>query len=187
MAQQEPLIRVTGALDEIGCAYMLTGSFASSLHGEPRLSHDIDLVVDITLPAIPALVRRFPAPDFFLDEASARAAVSGRDMFNLLSVPDGDNVDFWILTDDPFDVARFERRRRESVLGTTIVVASPEGTILAKLRWARLSGGSEKHFRDAVGVYQVQSPRIDGPYLERWIGILQLQGEWSRLLKEAES
>lgn len=184
MAQRDLLIKIIRALDETGCAYMLTGSFASSMHGEPRLSHDIDLVVDIHPQAITEFVRRFPAPEYFLDEGSVRDAVQRREMFNLLHVPEGDKVDFWMLTGEPFDTARFDRRRKESVLGTTLFVSSPEDTILAKLRWTRLSGGSERHFRDAVSVYQVQSPQLDAEYLNYWIGMLQLQEEWTRLMKE---
>jgi predicted nucleotidyltransferase len=59
MSQQELLSKVIRALDETGCAYMLTGSFASSMQGEPRLSHDIDLVVDLRPQALPELLRMF--------------------------------------------------------------------------------------------------------------------------------
>ena len=85
---------------------MLTGSFASSMQGEPRLSHDIHMVVDISATALPALLQRFPPPEFYLDELSVREAISARTMFSLLQASEGDKVDFWLLTDDPFDIAR---------------------------------------------------------------------------------
>ena len=61
-------------------------------------------------------------------------------MFSLLQASEGDKVDFWLLTDDPFDIARFARRRAEPALGLKLFVSSPEDTILMKLRWAKLSG-----------------------------------------------
>jgi hypothetical protein len=185
MSQQDLLSKVVRALDESGCAYMLTGSFASSMQGEPRLSHDIDLVVDLRPQATPELLRRFPSPEFYLDEQSIRDAIRARTMFSLLQVSEGDKVDFWMLTDDPFDIARFTRRQHEDVLGIHLFVSSPEDTILAKLRWAKLSGGSEKQFCDALRVYEVQFGTLDMEYLTKWVGTLALQGDWERLLREA--
>jgi hypothetical protein len=164
---------------------MLTGSFASSMQGEPRLSHDIDLVVDIPAKTVPELVRSFPSPEFYLDEQSVRDAVSARTMFSLLQVSEGDKVDFWLLTVDPFDIVRFARRRPEVALGLTLFVSSPEDTILMKLRWAKLSGGSEKHLYDALRVYEVQSGTLDMNYLAKWLETLALQDEWKQLLQKA--
>jgi hypothetical protein len=48
-----------------------------------------------------------------------------------------------MLTDEPFDRSRFKRRRTEEVLGLKLAVSSPEDTILAKLSWAKRSGGRE--------------------------------------------
>jgi hypothetical protein len=185
MSQQDLLSKVIRALDEAGCPYMLTGSFASSMQGEPRLSHDIDLVVDLRPQALPELLRVFPSPEFYLDEQSIREAIRTRTMFSLLQVSEGDKVDFWMLTVDPFDIARFSRRQYEDVLGMKVFVSSPEDTILAKLRWAKLSGGSEKQFHDALSVYEVQFGTLDTQYLSKWVATLALQDYWERLLREA--
>jgi hypothetical protein len=164
---------------------MLTGSFASSMQGEPRLSHDIDLVIDLKPQALPRLLRSFPSPEFYLDEPSIHEAIRTRTMFSLLQVSEGDKVDFWILTDDPFDISRFARRRHEDALGVKLFVSSPEDTILAKLRWAKLSGGSEKQFYDALRVYEVQFGSLDAGYIMKWVVTLDLQEYWKRLLLEA--
>ena len=130
MSQQDLLSKVVQALDASGCAYMLTGSFASSMQGEPRLSHDIDLVVDFSAKALPALLQRFPSPEFYLDEQIVREAIGAKTMFSLLQVSEGDKVDFWLLTDDPFDIARFARRRFELALGLKLFVSSPRTRFL---------------------------------------------------------
>ncbi len=181
------MTKVIRALDGSGCAYMLTGSFASSMQGEPRLSHDIDLVVDLKPEALPGLLESFPSPEFYLDEWSVREAIRNKTMFNLLQVSEGDKVDFWMLTGDPFDVSRFARRRHEDALGVRLFVSSPEDTILAKLRWAKLSGGSEKQFYDALRVYEVQYGSMDVEYLVKWVEILAVQDSWKRLLLEASA
>jgi hypothetical protein len=65
-------------------------------------------------------------------------------------------------------------------------VSSPEDTILAKLRWAKLSGGSEKQCTDALRVYEVQFGKLDLEYLERWVKKLDVESLWERLKEEAE-
>lgn len=186
MSQQQLLAKVVRALEESGSQYMLTGSFASSLQGEPRLTHDIELVVVIQKATVPKLLASFPPPDFFLDKDNVEEAIKAKTMFSLLNVVEGDKVDFWPLTDDPFDVSRFRRKRREYALGMQLFVSSPEDTILAKLRWAKMSGGSEKQFRDSLRVYEVQHDSLDMNYLREWVAALGLDEYWIRLLKEAK-
>lgn len=186
MSQRELLKRVLQALEEADIEYLLTGSLVSSLQGEPRSTHDIDLVVAIQKSAVKSLLRAFPQPEFYLEEEAIARAIDEQGMFNLLDVEEGDKVDFWILTDEPFDRSRFSRRYSEEIMGIRIQVTSPEDTILAKLRWAKLSGGSEKHFRDALRVYEVQFKKLDQAYLERWVGKLSVESLWRRLVREAE-
>ena len=90
-----------------------------------------------------------------------------------------------MLTDEPFDVTRFRRKRKEFALGIQLFVSSPEDTILAKLRWAKMSGGSEKQFRDALRVYEVQRDRLDVNYVQEWVSMLDLEAYWARLLQES--
>ena len=173
-------------LSQNGIPYMVTGSIASSLQGEPRASHDIDLVVEIETTGAAALMRAFPPPRYYLSETAVRNALREKTTFNLLDTTEGDKIDFWLLTDEPFDVSRFGRRQLTEFFGTPIAVSAPEDTILAKLRWARLSGGSEKQFIDALRVYELQHPALDQAYLEQWVARLQVQELWARLCEEAE-
>lgn len=185
MSQQDLLKRVVEALSAAGIEYMITGSIASSLQGEPRLTHDLDVVIAIEPHQLPALVAAFPLSQFYLDEEAAREALRTAGMFNVIDVSEGDKIDFWLLRDDPFDRSRFARRYEEEVLGTRIKVSSPEDTILAKLWWASLAGGSEKHFQDALRVYEVQLGTLDVGYLDEWAERLDVRELWSRLQAEA--
>jgi hypothetical protein len=180
------LKKVIGALDAFQIEYMLTGSFASSLQGEPRSTHDIDLIVEIEAADADRLVREFPPPDYYLSKSSMIEAIQSQKMFNLLDIRDGGKVDFWILTTDPFDQARFARRQQDEVAGTSMKLSSPEDTILAKLKWAQSSGGSEKQFGDALRVYEVQGRTLDEAYLQEWVQRLGLASLWQRLQNEAE-
>ncbi|MCK4940604.1 hypothetical protein KAS45_00790 [candidate division WOR-3 bacterium] len=186
MSQQELLKKVVGTLDRVGIEYMLTGSFASSLQGEPRSTHDMDLVVAIQPKAVKELVRNFPPSEYHLDEESIIDAINNNGMFNLIQVDTGDKVDFWILTDEPFDRSRFARRYIEEVMGIHIMVSSPEDTILAKLKWAKLSGGSEKQFTDALRIFEVQFKKLNVDYLQSWAKELGVELMLQRIQKEAE-
>ena len=185
MSQQELLKTVVCALEQLDVEYMVSGSIASSLQGEPRSTHDIDIVVNLPRSKAHALAAAFPPPGYYLDEEAVTGAIAASGMANLINTDTGDKVDFWMLTEDPFDRSRFARRYYEEVLGIHFAVFSPEDTILMKLRWARMSGGSEKHFLDAVRVYEVQDERLDQEYLREWELKLGLEKEMARLREEA--
>jgi hypothetical protein len=187
MSQQELLKHVIQILAQAGIPYMVTGSIASSLQGEPRSTHDIDLLVDLTPEAVAILLGAFGPPDYYLPETAIREAIQQRSMFNLLSLDNGDKVDFWLLTEEPFDRTRFARKRVEEVLGLQLNVSAPEDTILMKLRWVQLSGGSEKQFTDALRVYEIQQENLDLDYLNHWAKELDVEDLWQRLQSEAEA
>jgi hypothetical protein len=108
-------------------------------------------------------------------------------MFNLIDTVGGDRIDFWALTDDPFDQSRFSRRLHSDVFGARIAVSAPEDTILQKLRWSSSLGGSERQLRDAVGVYQVQRGVLDEDYLDAWsktLGVVEGLSDVRRLAEE---
>lgn len=186
MSQQELLKKVIQTLENANIQYMLTGSVVSSLQGEPRSTHDIDMVIAVQRSAAKKLAEAFPPPDFHLDKDSIFHAIDTQGMFNLIDVKEGDKIDFWLLTYEPFDKSRFSRKYAEEVMGIRMQVSSPEDTILMKLRWAKLSGGSEKQFTDAMRVYEVQSDKLDMAYLKCWAKQLDIEPLLNRLMDEAK-
>jgi hypothetical protein len=186
VAQQDLLKLVVNTMEAAGIEYMITGSIASSLQGEPRLTHDLDFVVSITSDQVPALVRAFPRPRFYVSEEAIGEALRTNGMFNVLDTEEGDKVDFWVLTPDPFDQSRFVRRYSERVFGLDLKVSRPEDTILMKLRWSELAGGSEKHLQDALHVYEVQTGSLDLEYMDEWAERLGVGGAWRQIQERAE-
>ena len=185
MSQPALLEHVIAALERIRLPYMVTGSIASSAQGEPRATHDIDIVVSIPPPAIRSLLAEFPPSDFYLDEQAIRDAIEAGDMFNLVDLNTAEKVDFWVLTDTPFDQSRFARRYRDSFGGLEFALSRPEDTILMKLRWANDSGGSERQFGDALRVYEIQFAKLDFAYMEDWAVRVGVADLWERLKREA--
>jgi hypothetical protein len=185
MAQTELLKHAVDALDRLGIPSMLTGSLASSLQGQPRATHDIDLVIDLSPDRIDALLQAFPPPDFYLSRTAMEDAVHTCGMFNVLNLNDGDKIDFWMLTDESFDQSRFSRRVRYKVDGVDVAVSSPEDTILMKLKWSQAAGSSQIQYRDALNIYQLHLGALDIPYIEVWTRTLGLVHLWKRLQTES--
>lgn len=181
MSQQQLLTEVRQALEEIGVPYMVTGSTASSLHGQPRATNDVDIVVRFETANTKALLSRFPPPRYYLSESAIQEAVEGKTEFNLIDTTTGAKADFWVLGEDPFDQEHFRRRAWVDIDGARYPVSTPEDSILAKLRWAKLCGGSEKQMHDALRVLQVQSTAIDRAYVDAWAGRLDVMEDWESL------
>ncbi len=186
MLQPKLLTKVVSVLNENKIDYMLTGSLVSSIQGEPRATHDVDIVVNIEKAAIPVLTKAFMPPDYYLSASAMEEAIQHKSMFNLLDTTEGDKAGFWVLTDEPFDQSRFARKYEETMLGVAMKISAPEDTILMKLRWAKLSGGSEKQFMDALRVYEIQYAHLDLSYMETWAHTLTLEELWERLKREAQ-
>lgn len=185
MLQPKLLITILTLLNENHIDYMITGSLVSSIQGEPRATHDVDIVLNITRSVIPILLKAFTPPDYYISESAMEEAIQHKSMFNLLDTTEGDKADFWILTEEPFDQSRFARKYEENLLGISMKISTPEDTIVMKLRWAKQSGGSEKQFTDALRVYEVQYAKLDLGYMEAWSKTLQIKELWERLKQEA--
>jgi len=84
MNQAELLRYVVETLDTLGIDYMVSGSHASIYYGEPRMTQDIDVVADVTLAHLPALLERFAAPEFYVSEEAARDATATRGQFTII-------------------------------------------------------------------------------------------------------
>jgi len=162
---------------------MLTGSFASSFHGVPRTTHDLDIVIDPN----PATLRRFvgslPPDEFYVDAGFALEAPEQRTLFNVIDLGSGWKADFIIIKGRPFGRVEFERRQLGTVMGTSGFITSPEDAVLSKLEWAAKSE-SERQLREVVGVLEVQQ-ELDLEYLERLIEDLGLRSAWRKALELA--
>jgi hypothetical protein len=184
------LLRVAELLDQIDVPYLVGGSMASSMLGEPRSTVDIDMVVLLRRADVSKLIAAF-GDEFYVDEGAASAAVERRASFNAIHQPTILKIDFFVLGDAPFDRSQLERRRLSPVLGDSdqrVFVSSTEDLILRKLDWYRLGGGaSDRQWRDVLGMIKVQSSRLELAYLRRWAAELGLAALLDRALSEAEA
>ena len=161
---------------------MVVGSFAASVYGVSRSTHDMDIVVTLQSRAVNDLARAL-GEGFYFDEEAARDAVQRSDMFNILHLDSNLKVDFFTLPEDRFNRAQFERRLRIRAWDSDAYVASPEDTVLSKLLWNKI-GPSGRQIEDARTVIRAMRDALDYDYLDRWSQELGVEDQLNQLVEE---
>ncbi len=182
----DPLAIIVAELDRFEIPYMLAGSFASTFYGDPRTTHDIDMVVAPTQKQLRNLVEGLDPDRFYVSEIAVTEAWRRRGMFNVVLVELGWKVDLILRKDRDFSRSEFERRRRVTVGDLEVWMATAEDTIVAKLDWAR-AGESERQLRDVVGMLQVSGESLDRAYIRKWVVELGLGELWTKASSDAQS
>jgi hypothetical protein len=169
--------RVIGALEQAGIPYMLTGSFASSFHGLPRATQDIDIVISPTADQIRSLIDLLPPAEYYADRDAALDAQRERGQFNVIDFATGWKVDLIIRKSRPFSQHEFDRREVVEFQGMNMAIASAEDVLIAKLEWAKLSASS-RQIQDAAGILQVREGELDLDYIRKWVERLDVEDQW---------
>ena len=178
----------TGArLDALGVAWVTGGSIASSVHGEPRSTQDVDMVV--------ALLRRHVTPfakamgrDYYVDVDAMRLAVTAGESFNAVHFASAIKVDFFVAGDDPFEAERLQRRQRIETPNGALYVDTAEHTLLRKLEWYRRGGEmSERQWRDVQAIARIQGDRLDLEHLRLWASRLGVMDLLDRVMRDTAS
>lgn len=172
--------RFGAACDAAAVPYFLGGSAATTLHGEPRMTNDLDFVLEVDATRVEALVDALIGAlgeDFEVDaEALARAARL-RGSWNVFYLRDFTKIDVFFLRTGPYDRVEFDRRVRHLLPdGRTLWVKSPEDSVLRKLCRFRDGGGvSERQWRDVVMTLRLNAGRLDEGHLDAWAGPLGVE------------
>jgi hypothetical protein len=182
------LQEVVAVLDRLGISYAVGGSWASSLFGKPRLTHDADLTVEPFWGKEAAFCASF-GENYYVSLPMIQDALHHRSSFNLIHWSSGFKVDLFVRKDRPFDVSAMARRRPHSLAeGLSLILVSPEDVILLKLEWYRLGGEtSERQLEDVRGILQVQAGKLDRAYLDHWAADLGVSDLLQRARQETGS
>ena len=140
---------------------MVVGSFASSSTAIPRSSRDLDLVDRSAAGIASRFLRRSAGADYYADAEPRIDALKRRGQFNVIDIATAWKADLIVRKARPFSVEEMRRRIEGDLLGAHVCVASPEDTLISKLEWAKLGGGSELQLRDAAGILQLRGNELD--------------------------
>lgn len=181
----ETLTAVADALEAEGADYAITGSVASSLHGEPFMSQDVDLLVR----ASPAQARRISArltPRFYAPDDMLMEAAGKHTFANVVDNRTGLKADLSFVPPDGFIAEALQRKSRARIGSAPreYWVVSAEDVILMKLLW-RKDTRSSKQWDNALSVARVQGARLDWNRLFTQARRLDLVADLETLRDEA--
>ena len=161
---------VSDRLNRAGIPFMLTGSMAMTAYSEPRMTRDLDVVIEAQPEDAARLIAAFE-PEYYIDaEAVARALRTER-MFNVIHQEWIFKVDCIVRKSAPYRLEEFARRQRLTIGDTETWVVSKEDLILSKLCWGRESR-SEYQARDVRNLLQTG---CDRDYVTKWAAELGVQ------------
>jgi hypothetical protein len=162
-SELEVLTDVVARLERAGIGYMLTGSMAMTFHAQPRMTRDIDIVVEFVALDAEQVVELF-SPDYYVDAEAVRSAIAARSLFNLFHHAQLVKVDLIVHKGDDFQRHEFARRERRRIGAVDAWVIAKEDLILSKLLWA-LPSESAFQLRD---VRSLLASGVDEDYLRSW-------------------
>jgi hypothetical protein len=157
--------------------YMLTGSMAMAVYVTPRMTRDVDVVLECGEGDVDTIVSLF-AGDCYVEREAVADAIATRGMFNVIHNEWIIKGDFVVRKDDEYHRAEFDRRRTVDAGGVSLSVVAPEDLVLSKLVWARETD-SELQRRD-VQELLAADVSLDREYLDAWaekLGVGQLLRE----------
>ena len=157
---------------------MLTGSIASSIHGTPRATHDVDIVIAPDRDSLSVLLDSFSESEYYVSREAALAALSSEGQFNVIDFTTGWKIDFIIRKSTPFGRDAFARRITMELEGIPLSIASAEDVLVSKLDWARRAP-SERQLDDVAGIIMEQGASLDTAYVEHWVTLLGLTFQWN--------
>jgi hypothetical protein len=181
-------LEFAGVLERLGVAYVAVGSLASSMHGEPRSTDDIDLVADLRPTQVEALLAAL-GEAYYVSADAVHDAVARGGSFNAIHFSTAVKVDVFVVGGDAFDAERVARGRRIRIVQDPpqdLTVDTAEYTVLRKLEWYRRGGAaSDRQWRDVQGVVRAQGDRLDRAAMTAWASRLGISDLLERALREA--
>jgi len=180
--QAHNLFRIfVSRINNLSITYMTTGAVASIIYGEPRLTNDIDLVIDLKPDDVEKFAAAFPIEEFYCPPPEVIKLEISRPLrghFNLIHHETGFRADIYASGQDELHLWGLKNRNVVNVENNEFWLAAVEYVILRKLEYYR-EGGSEKHLRDISGILALSSDQIDFKVLEERIKDMLLEKEWN--------
>lgn len=171
---------VAQALEKEKIPYMITGSIAANFYTEPRMTRDIDIVIEIDLKDIGKIFNAFK-DSYYIDEGAIKGAIEHQSSFNIIHNEKLVKVDFLIKKYSDFDKEEFDRRIFVDLAGINLSIITPEDLIISKLYWAKDSY-SETQLKDISNIIK-KVENLDYNYLDDWINKLGLEQIFSKVNK----
>lgn len=169
-------------LEKSGHPYMITGSVAAIFYGAPRVTHDVDLILDIPRSQAAAFSELFPIAEFYcppLETIESEILRGTHGHFNLIHHDSAFKADIY-LAKDWLHKWGMERRVRFDQGEFPVWVAPLEYVIVRKLEFFT-EGGSEKHLSDIQKMLAVEGEGVDRDWIVARVSERGLDQGWRRI------
>ena len=174
-------------LTSLNVNYLVGGSVASSLYGEPRYTQDTDIEIWADRTQVEGLLAASQA-DFYSSQEAALEALRRKSSFNLIHFESQYKVDLFVSQNRPFDQSRAQRRLVPEGFSANFWVSSPEDMVLIKLEWYRNGRQlSDRQWRDVLGILAARKGRLCLTYLRRWAVELQVGNLLEQALEQVQA
>jgi len=167
----ELLKRVTQALEKHKIPYMLSGSLALNAYSIPRMSLDIDIVIELLEEHLNDFFEIFKN-DYYIDKITVKEETKRHGMFNVIDHKTGFKVDFILKKETEYRNFEFARRRREPIADFQVWIVSPEDLIISKIDWIQ-QFQSDKQLSDIHNLLAI--PGLEMNYIASWCKKLHLK------------
>jgi len=188
MHQTDLFLIFTDPLESMGIRYMVGGSVASMVYGEPRLTNDIDIIIDLSPAQAGLICSAFPQTQFYCPPEEVIIVESRRlrrGHFNIIDHDTGHKADCYMRGTDPLQDWGLDNRKWIDLSDNRgIWVSPPEYIIVRKLEYFQ-EGGSQKHIHDISGMLAASAEIIDIDMVNSWITRLHLSAAWQVVRKQA--
>lgn len=183
MAEPNLFLIFVSCINTTGIRYIVTGAVASIIYGEPRLTHDIDLMLEMSIEDAEKIAKTFQPVEFYcppVEIIKLEVMRPFRGHFNIIHHETGFKADIYIAGQDELHRWAIENRRKLDIEGETIWLAPPEYVIIRKLEYYRETK-SEKHLRDIASMIEISSDQINLKELQNKIKHYALEEEWQKV------
>jgi hypothetical protein len=160
-------------------SYMVTGSIAANFYSQPRMTRDLDIVIEL-VPSQAKQVYDLFKEEYYCDPNTISDAIQRKGMFYLIHNDSVYKVDLIVRKKSSYSDLAFQRKRKVKVDDWEFFISSPEDLVISKLLWARDSF-SEVQIRDVRNLLEFVED-LDHPYIEKWGQFLDLKEIYSKVL-----
>lgn len=171
------LAEVVDRLNELGIDFMVTGSLALGYYVEPRMTRDIDLVIELDRFEPGAFIVAF-RDEYYVPEELVLSSTERGAMFNIIREKSVVKVDFVVRRQGDFRAMEFGRRRLVRIDEIECPVVAAEDLILSKLLWLEQTGSAIQS-RDVKSL--LETAGLDRDYLLGWAARLGVRAKLEEL------
>ena len=162
------LEKITQSLEKADILYMVSGSIALNTYAVPRMTRDIDIVIELQKNDIDRFCKIFET-GFYIDPLTVQEEVKRRGMFNVIDFETGYKIDFIVRKNSTYRQLEFSRRISTNAYGFDVWIVSIEDLIISKIAWIQ-ELQSDRQIDDIKNL--LLNPIVDKTYIQHWCQIL---------------